>query len=96
MKGDICVPSLAVDAVVFKEVESQLKLLMIRRKNPPFQNQLALPGGYLDYKESPQDGCLRELREETNLEGQSCELLTVRGEPDRDPRDHVVSIVYLV
>jgi len=36
MKGDLCVPSLAVDAVVFKRVEDQLKLLMITRKNPPF------------------------------------------------------------
>jgi len=39
---------------------------------------------------------LRELKEETSLEGNNCRLLDVRGEPDRDPREHIVSIFYLV
>ena len=41
-------------------------------------------------------GCLRELKEETNLDGKNLELLTIRGEPNRDPRKHVVTIVYVV
>lgn len=39
---------------------------------------------------------MRELKEETSLDGFNCRLLDVRGEPDRDPREHIVSIVYLV
>ena len=41
-------------------------------------------------------GCLRELKEETNLDGFDIELLTVRGNPKRDPRKHVVTIAYTV
>lgn len=50
----------------------------------------------MDYNEDPMTGCLRELLEETSLVGESCELLTVAGAPERDPRGHTVSIVYLV
>ena len=39
---------------------------------------------------------MRELKEETSLEGNNCRLLDVRGEPNRDPREHIVSIFYLV
>ena len=34
--------------------------------------------------------------EETNLKGESVELLTVRGDPQRDPRRHTVTIAYIV
>ena len=37
-----------------------------------------------------------ELKEETHLDGKDIELLAVRGNPDRDPRRHVVTIVYTV
>jgi 8-oxo-dGTP diphosphatase len=69
---------------------------MITRKNDPFKGHFAFPGGFVDYNEDPKDGCLRELEEECNLKGLSCELLTVRGHPTRDPRGHVVTIAYLV
>ncbi|MEC8257764.1 MAG: NUDIX domain-containing protein, partial [Candidatus Thermoplasmatota archaeon] len=39
---------------------------------------------------------LRELKEETNLVGSNPELLMVMGDPERDPRKHIVSIVYSV
>jgi 8-oxo-dGTP diphosphatase len=54
---------------------------MITRKNNPFKGCYALPGGFLDYNEDPKDGCLRELLEETCIEGKHIELLTVVGEP---------------
>lgn len=94
--GKYYVPSLATDAVVLKQVGEEYEILMITRKHEPFAGCLALPGGYLDYNEAPAAGCLRELLEETSLTGLSCQLLTVAGEPQRDPRGHVVSIVYLV
>ena len=40
--------------------------------------------------------CIRELVEETDVKGCNPVLLTVRGEPGRDPRYHMISIVYLV
>ena len=56
----------------------------------------SFPGGFVDYGEDPQNGCLRELKEETELDGKDIELLTVRGNPKRDPRRHTVSIFYIV
>jgi ADP-ribose pyrophosphatase YjhB (NUDIX family) len=41
---------------------------------------LALPGGYIEYNETPEDAVLRELKEETNLDGEkNVKLLEVRG-----------------
>ncbi|KRX11038.1 NUDIX hydrolase domain protein [Pseudocohnilembus persalinus] len=49
-----------------------------------------------DNGESPEKAVLRELEEECHLKGSNPQLLEVRGEPDRDPRYHAVSIVYRV
>jgi 8-oxo-dGTP diphosphatase len=55
-----------------------------------------LPGGFVERDEDPLIAVLRELEEETNLVGTNPELLMVMGDPSRDPRKHIVSIVYSV
>jgi len=50
----------------------------------------------VDYGEDPLDACLRELKEETSLEGTNPRLINLYGDPKRDPRKHVVSAFYLV
>ena len=55
-----------------------------------------LPGGFVERDEDPLDAVLRELEEETGLIGSNPELLMVMGDPSRDPRKHIVSIVYSV
>ena len=69
---------------------------LITRGHEPQVGCLAFPGGHIDYNESPQDACVRELREECGIEGTAPELVDVRGEPDRDARKHMISIVYKV
>jgi 8-oxo-dGTP diphosphatase len=86
-------PSFAVDCVVF---DSKDRLLLIRRKNPPFQGQFALPGGFIDYGETTEQAAARELLEETALSATNLTLIGVYSEPNRDPRRHVVSVAYLV
>jgi len=86
-------PALAADCVVFDEAG---RLLLIRRKNPPFQGQYALPGGFVEYGERMEEAALRELREETGIDGRIIRLIGVYSRPDRDPRGHCVSAVYLV
>ncbi|KRX02688.1 NUDIX hydrolase domain protein [Pseudocohnilembus persalinus] len=94
--GDYYVPSITTDAIVLRKIQEKINILLITRKNPPYQNGLALPGGFLDYNEDPITGCLRELEEETQLKGNNAVLFDVRGIPVRDPRGHTVSIVYKV
>lgn len=83
-------PALAADAAV-RRGES---VLLIQRKYPPMQGSWALPGGFVDQGEDPIHAAVRELEEETGLQGIEPTLLMVMGDPARDPRKHIVSIVY--
>lgn len=87
-------PVLATDAIVTRKENDKLLLLMITRLKPPYG--LAFPGGHIDYGESCETACLRELKEECNLDGKNPKLFGVYSEPNRDPRKHVCSIVYEV
>ena len=86
-------PALAADAVVF---DRDGRLLLIRRKNPPFKGRYALPGGFVEYGETVEAAAARELNEETGLSAKSQRLIGVYSNPKRDPRGHVVSIAYLM
>lgn len=95
--GKYRLPFLAADAIVLRKNEKEYPdILMITRGGRPFKGSLAFPGGFMEYNEDPEVGVLRELEEECSLKGINVKLLTVRGAPDRDPRRHVVSIVYIV
>lgn len=84
-----------VDALVFGYLSpDQLSVLLIKRKNPPFQDQWALPGGFVENHESLEDGAKRELWEETGISVKQMHQLYAFGEPGRDPRGRVVSVAY--
>lgn len=88
----------AVDLVILTLRASMFHVLLIERGNEPFKGSRALPGGFLkSTEEGIYDAALRELREETDLDGAGLhvEQLGTYGEPDRDPRGRVVSVVYL-
>jgi 8-oxo-dGTP diphosphatase len=84
-------PLLTVDAVIIYEN----KLVLIRRRNPPFQDQFALPGGFVEVGETVEAAVIREAKEETGLVIEPVKLLGVYSEPSRDPRGHTVSVVFL-
>ena len=74
------------------------KILLIQRKNFPYKDCWALPGGFLDVgKENTHEAAIREVQEETSvcLKPTQVRLFNVYSNPNRDPRDHVVSIVYV-
>lgn len=88
----------AVDLAILTLRESTFQVLLIERGNEPFRGAFALPGGFLkSVDEDIYDAALRELREETDLDGVGLhiEQLGVYGKPDRDPRGRVISVVYL-
>jgi len=86
-------PLVAVDAVIL--MNNKQDLVLIRRKNPPFQGELALPGGFVDVGESVEQACIREAKEETNIDVIIIKLIGVFSEPSRDPRGHNISIAFL-
>lgn len=86
-------PALAADAVVF---DAHNRLLLVRRKFPPFKGRYALPGGFVEYGETVDAAAARELREETGLKGKSLRLVGIYSDPKRDPRRHTVSVAFLI
>ena len=89
-------PSLAADAACVRTVDGRKQILLITRAMEPSKGRLALPGGFVDYNEDPEDAAIRELLEECGISGTVIDVVCVRGNPERDPRKHVVTIVYLV
>ena len=89
-------PRVAADAIVLRPKADGHEIMLITRKKATFQGCLAFPGGHIDYGEDPEESCIRELKEECDVEGSNPKLVCVRGKPDRDPRYHMISIVYLV
>ena len=69
------------------------KLVFIERKHEPVG--LALPGGFVDEGEWVADACVREAKEETGLDVEIVELFHVYSNPQRDPRQHTVSTVFI-
>ncbi|NJD52259.1 MAG: NUDIX hydrolase [Candidatus Methanoperedens sp.] len=84
-------PLLTVDALIIHEG----KLVLIRRLNPPFKNQFALPGGFVEIGETVEAAAVREAKEETGLDIELVRLLGVYSDPSRDPRGHTVTVCYL-
>jgi ADP-ribose pyrophosphatase YjhB (NUDIX family) len=83
-------PFPAVDIII--ELDDR-GIVLIERDKPP--HGWALPGGFVDYGESLEDAARREAREETSLEVELLEQLGAYSAPDRDPRHHTISVVFL-
>jgi 8-oxo-dGTP diphosphatase len=82
-------PPIAADVII--EIDG--RIVLIERKNYP--HGWAIPGGFVDVGETVEAAAMREMREETGLEVELTDLLGVYARPDRDPRGHTVSLVYV-
>jgi len=87
----------ATDALVLTGSGNDLKLLVIKRKNPPFLDLFALPGGFIDAGEQALAACVRELAEETGVQLREADgiELSVRKRRGRDPRGDVRSYPFM-
>lgn len=87
--------AITTDCVVFYKASSEkLKILLVERKNEPFKNDWALPGGFLEDEEPLEEGAKRELKEETGLQIFEVYQLKAFGNPGRDPRGRTISIAF--
>ncbi len=85
-------PTVAVDGIILFEPG---RIVLIKRRFPPFKEFWALPGGIVKYGETVEDALLREVAEETGLTVKINRLVGVYSNPNRDPRGHVISICFL-
>ena len=74
-------------------IEIGKAIVLIKRKNPP--HGWALPGGFVDYGESYETAALREAEEETGLAVQNLQQFRTYSDPDRDPRQHTASTIFI-
>ena len=87
-------PALTVDAAIFRKNKTDLEILLIQRKYPPFKGGWALPGGFVDMDETLEHAIARELEEETALVNIELIQLHAFSTPGRDPRGHTISVVF--
>ena len=87
-------PSVTTDCVIFGFDGVKLKVLLIERGIEPFKGRWAFPGGFIKMDESAEEGALRELQEETGLTGAYIKQFHAFTDPNRDPRERVITIAY--
>jgi len=87
-------PAVTVDALVRGQRGGVDYLVLIRRKNPPFENQWALPGGFVDMDETLEEAVVRELKEETGLVCKHLRQFKSYSAIDRDSRGRTISVVF--
>lgn len=87
-------PGLTADIVVFGFFENIIKILLIQRKNNPYKDMWAIPGGFVDYNEEIKIAAYRELEEETAIKNLELAEFKTIGTLGRDPRGRTVSVIY--
>lgn len=87
-------PLVTVDIVLFTIVQNRLKVLLIQRRQPPFDHMWAIPGGFIHVGETLEQAASRRLFEETTVSNIYLEQLGSFGHPQRDPRARVITVAY--
>ncbi len=87
-------PSVTTDCVIFGFDGTKLQVLLVERGIEPYKGKLALPGGFVKMDESCEEGALRELQEETGLTGAYIEQFHTFSDPNRDPRERVITVAF--
>lgn len=84
-------PSITTDIFIFNDNK---EFVLIKRRNEPFKDCWALPGGFIDYGETVENAAVREAFEETSIPVKLEKLVNVYSDPQRDSRGHTITIAY--
>ncbi|MBF0463165.1 MAG: NUDIX hydrolase [Magnetococcales bacterium] len=91
--GTITTPHVAADIIIELVDRPGRPILLIERRHPPYG--WAIPGGFMEVGERLERTAIREAAEETSLVVTLKALLGLYSDPDRDPRFHVVTAVFV-
>jgi ADP-ribose pyrophosphatase YjhB (NUDIX family) len=72
------------------------KVLMIKRGMAPRKGAWGPPSGFIEVGETPEEACLRELKEETGVSGQVVRLVGVSRLGDKEVYGDMLMVRYLV
>lgn len=87
-------PAVTTDNVIFSFDDKDLNILLIKRRNEPFKDCWAFPGGFINMNETLEQCAKRELEEETGFKAQRMEQLMSFSSVDRDPRERVITVAF--
>jgi len=85
-------PIPTIDAIIHNDKN---QILFVKRGKDPFKGYLSLPGGFVNCGEKVEDALRREIREEASLNVEPLEILGVYSDAKRDPRGHIMSVVFI-
>jgi len=80
-------PKVAVLAFIVHEE----RLLLVRRAIPPRQGEWAMPAGFMEHDEDPEQAVIREVQEETGLHVAVTRLLEIFPRRDDGQADLVIA-----
>lgn len=88
-------PAVTADIAVLR-MESVPEILLVQRKDPPFQDMWALPGGFMEMEETLEEAARRELLEETSIHADELIRFDTYDKPGRDPRGRTITQVFIL
>ena len=87
--------AITADCVIYGFDGEHLKILLIERGQEPYKGMWALPGGFMRMDETIEQTARRELYEETGLTDVYMSQFKMFSNVDRDPRERVVTVVFM-
>ena len=99
-------PSVTVDTIIFtvrdlnvdnyrKLPEKKFQVLLVKRAGEPYKDKWSLPGTFVRKEERFEEAVNRCLEEKANIKDIYLEQLYSWGDPQRDPRERVISTSYM-
>ena len=88
-------PAVTADVAVLR-LEELPEILLIKRKDPPFEGHWALPGGFMEMEETLEEAARRELMEETSIRAVELIRFDTYDKPGRDPRGRTITQVFVM
>ncbi|MCI8345989.1 MAG: NUDIX hydrolase [Clostridia bacterium] len=106
MREEFFKPSVTVDTIIFtvrdlnvdnyrKLPEKKFQVLLVKRAGEPYKDKWSLPGTFVGKEERFEEAVNRCLQEKANIKDIYLEQLYSWGDPQRDPRERVISTSYM-